>query len=115
MRTSNFSFDVPAELIAQQPSPERGDSRMMVVRREGGRIDHSFVRRFADYLKPDSVVVFNNSEVYKARIFGTARDTGGRTEFLLISRKGPDAWLALCSKSKKQRAGKVFLFPGRYS
>ena len=112
MKTNSFSFDVPTELIAQHPSPERGDSRMMVLHRPDGGTEHSSVRRFPAYLNPGSVVVFNNSEVYKARVFGTARETGGKTEFLLLSRKSPDTWRALTSKARKQKKGKVFSFPG---
>lgn len=113
MKTKHFSFDLPEELIAQEPPAERGTSRLMVLDRQTKTIEHHRMSDFPDLVPPEALMIFNDSRVRKARLFGSAVDTGGRVEFFLLnylSQRG--LWSCLVSKTKKQRPGKVFSFPG---
>jgi S-adenosylmethionine:tRNA ribosyltransferase-isomerase len=111
VRTDDFSFSLPEELIAQRPSEGRGESRLMVMDRHSGRREHSKALSLADYLEPGTLMVFNDSRVRKARIYGEALDTGARTEFLLLKRGEGGAWEAVASKLKRQRPGRRYAFP----
>lgn len=110
MKTSDFYFDLPEELIAQRPTSSRGESRLLVLDRASGRWTHRMFRDLPECLPPDSVLVFNNSRVRKARVFGTS-ENGGKVEFLLIRPQTPTQWEVLCRKAQKQRTGKTFIFP----
>lgn len=111
MKTRDFFFDLPPELIAQHPPETRGESRMMTVDRRSGRIGHGMVRDLPDLLPPGTLAVFNDSRVRKARLFGRAGDTGGRAEFLLL--KSPDGlvWRVMSNRRRRLVPGRVFLFP----
>ena len=111
MKTKNFSFDLPAHLIAQRPPERRGASRLMVIHRAAGVVEHTMVSDLPRLLEPGSVVVFNNSRVRKARLFGSRRSTGGRGEFLLIDRVELDTWRCLAKNAARRRNGDVFEFP----
>jgi S-adenosylmethionine:tRNA ribosyltransferase-isomerase len=111
LKTSDFYFDLPQELIAQYPSEKRGSSRLLVFKRNTGEIIHSFIKDFTDFTDSNSIIVFNNTRVRKARLYGSSL-SGGNTEFLLLNQLSSAAWSALCSKSKKQIPGKKYLFPG---
>ena len=111
MKTKNFSFDLPARLIAQHPPERRGASRLMVIHRATGVFEHTMVSDLPRLLEPGSVVVFNNSRVRKARLFGSRRSTGGRGEFLLIDRVELDTWRCLAKNAARRRNGDVFEFP----
>lgn len=111
MKTDDFSFELPEELVAQFPPERRGESRLLVLDRASGRLEHAFVRDMAGYVEPGTLMVFNDSRVRKARIYGEALDTGARVEFLLLRRRGPDAWEASCTKMKRQRPGRRYRFP----
>ncbi|MCP5514321.1 MAG: tRNA preQ1(34) S-adenosylmethionine ribosyltransferase-isomerase QueA [Spirochaetales bacterium] len=110
MKTSDFYFDLPPELIAQYPTEKRGDSRLLVYKRNSSEIIHSNVKDFPDYLDKNSCIVFNNTRVRKARLFGIS-DNGGKTEFLLLLKISDSTWSTICSKTKKQKIGKTFTFP----
>ncbi len=110
MKTSDFYFDLPEELIAQFPAEKRGESRMLVFDRKSSGITHSSIRCFPDFIDSNSVIVFNNTRVRKARLFGFS-ETGGKTEFLLLRQITSGKWLAICSKAKKQIPGKMYSFP----
>ena len=111
MRTDDFSFELPEELIAQYPPERRGESRLMILDRARGERSHSTVGRLVDCLEPGTLMVFNDSRVRKARIYGQARDTGNRTEFLLLRRREEDVWEAVASRLKRQRPGRRYSFP----
>ncbi len=111
MKTDDFSFELPEEQIAQFPTGNRGDSRLLVLDRASGRLTHSMVRDIASFVEAGSLMVFNDSRVRKARLFGTACDTGSGVEFLLLRRQGPDVWEAACTKAKRQRPGRLYSFP----
>jgi S-adenosylmethionine:tRNA ribosyltransferase-isomerase len=110
MKTSNFSFDLPEELIAQYPSQRRGESRLMVVDRSAGSVSHHMLRELPDLLTRDTLMVFNNTRVRRARLFGTT-EHGGEVEFLLIERLDETTWKTLTSKTKRQKPGRRYRFP----
>lgn len=111
MKTSDFSFDLPEELIAQNPPEERGASRLLVLDRADGTIHHSHITELTKWIDEDTLMILNDSRVRKARIYA-ASDTGGRVEFLLLENRGDGLWLAMVTKAKKQRVGKEYTFDG---
>ncbi len=105
MKTSDFDYSFPTELIAQNPVEPRDHSRLMVLNRSDGSIEH---RRFFDivsYLRDGDVLVFNDSRVIPARLIGRKVDTGGRVEILLLRRLDTDVWEALAKPGKRLRTG----------
>jgi S-adenosylmethionine:tRNA ribosyltransferase-isomerase len=105
MRTADFNYVLPAELIAQCPAPNRDQSRLMVFERPTGRIAH---RRFADlreYLRPGDVLVLNDSRVIPARLRGRNARNGGNFEMLLLEEKGPNTWWAMIRPGKRAQPG----------
>ncbi|MBN1382872.1 MAG: tRNA preQ1(34) S-adenosylmethionine ribosyltransferase-isomerase QueA [Deltaproteobacteria bacterium] len=115
MKLEEFNYHLPAELIAQEPSPERDDSRMLVVDRMSGAIEESVFHRFPRYLKPGDVVVVNDSKVIPARLTGR-KATGGVIEVLLLSARSTDdvsqTWEVLLRPAKRIRQGDVINFHG---
>ncbi|MDC7123920.1 MAG: tRNA preQ1(34) S-adenosylmethionine ribosyltransferase-isomerase QueA [Spirochaetales bacterium] len=111
MKTSHFSFDLPQELIAQYPADKRDESRLMLLNRKNGTVEHYSIKDLPNLLPKKSLIVFNNSRVRKARIYGES-ETGGKVEFLLLKSLSEErtTWLSMVSKSKKQKIGKVFSF-----
>lgn len=110
LNTSDFYFELPKEQIAQDPLPDRSASRLMVLHRDSGIIEH---RKFTDliqYLKPGDCLVRNNTKVIPARLFGTKEDTGAVIEFLLLNRRTEDVWETLVKPGKKARAGARVIF-----
>ena len=110
MKASDFYFNLPEELIAQYPADKRGESRLIIYNRESGEIKHSMVSGITDYIDSNCFMVFNNTRVRKARIFGTS-DFGGKIEFLLLRQISNLEWEIICSKSKRQKLGKSYTFP----
>ena len=108
MKTKSFSFDLPPELIAQYPSQTRGASRLLILEKATGKIDHSMVNRIHEHIDPGTVMVFNDSRVRKARLFARS-EHGGTVELLLVRRTGEAEWIAITSKAKRQRVGKMLL------
>ncbi len=111
MRTDDFSFDLPEELVAQVPPERRGESRLMVLDRATGALEHRALRDIVGLVEPGALMVFNDSRVRKARIFGEAEDTGARVEFLLLRSLGGGLWEAAASKLRRQRRGRRYSFP----
>ena len=111
MKTSDFSFDLPQELIAQYPPEVRGTSRMMVLDRAGGTFQDRHIKDIVDYFGPDDVMVVNNTKVRKARLYGNSA-TGAKVEFFLLDPAGDRRWSVICKKSRKQTVGKTYVFPG---
>lgn len=115
MKTKDFSFELPDELIAQHPADRRDDARLLVVDRTSGSITHSRVRDLVSHLPTQSVLVLNDSKVRKARLYGRPIDgeSAGSVEFLLFS---PDdgfcRWHAVVRRAKRQRVGRRYRFPG---
>jgi S-adenosylmethionine:tRNA ribosyltransferase-isomerase len=112
MKTSDFSFSLPSSLIAQYPAEKREASRLLLLDRKTGNIAHSCIDRIKECFEPGSVLIFNNSRVRKARLYGTRVDTGGLVEFLLLKSLSGQKWDAMVNKSKKHRVGNIYSFPG---
>lgn len=109
MKISEFTFDLPQELIAQTPAEKRGKDRLLVIDRKTGVYNDMMMYDFPSLVEEGSIVIVNDTRVRKARVFGIS-ETGGKVEFLFTGAVGPDRWQAMVSKSKKQRPGKGYRF-----
>jgi S-adenosylmethionine:tRNA ribosyltransferase-isomerase len=107
-----FDFDLPPELIAQEPAPERSGSRLLYVPRDGGALTHTFINALPDLLGEDDFLVVNNTRVFPARLIGRRLPTGGAVECLLLTRLDGDRWEALMHPGQKLRAGAEVVFEG---
>lgn len=110
MKTSDFYFDLPEELIAQVPIKDRSSSKLMVLDKESGKIEHHVFKDVIDYLNPGDCLVLNNTRVIPARLIGEKVDTGGKIEFLLLKRTEEDTWQALVKPGKRAKIGTKFSF-----
>ena len=110
MKTSDFYFDLPEELIAQTPLEDRSNSRLMVLDRKMGDVEHKIFKDVIDYLNPGDCLVLNNTRVIPARLIGEKVDTGGKIEFLLLKRTEKDVWQALVKPGKRAKIGTKFSF-----
>ena len=100
MKTSDFDYNLPQDLIAQSPAEPRDHSRLLVLDRNTGEIEH---RRFYDivgYLNQGDVLVFNDSRVIPARMYGSLVDTGSKIELLLLTQNSPTGWKALVNRGE---------------
>lgn len=109
MKKSDFYFDLPDHLIAQTPLEDRTGSRLMVIDRDSGDIEHHKFRDVLDYLNEGDCLVINNTRVLPARIFGT-KDTGARVEFLLLKRLSDNRWETLVKPGRKAKMDAEFTF-----
>lgn len=110
MKTSDFYYDLPRELIAQDPLEDRSASRLMVLHRRSGLWEHRHFTDIVDYLQPGDCLVRNNTKVIPARLFGVREDTGAAIELLLLKRREKDVWETLVKPGKKARAGASIQF-----
>ena len=110
MKTSDFNFDLPQELIAQDPLEDRSSSRLMVLNKESGEITHRIFHDITEYLQPGDCLVVNDTKVIPARLIGTKEDTGAHIEILLLKRKENDVWETLVKPGKKCRPGARVVF-----
>lgn len=110
MKTSDFYFDLPEELIAQVPIKDRSSSKLMVLDKETGEIEHKIFKDVINYLNPGDCLVLNNTRVIPARLIGEKLDTGGKIEFLLLKRTEEDTWQALVKPGKRAKIGTKFSF-----
>lgn len=110
MKTSDFYYDLPKELIAQTPLEPRDSSRLLVLGRKSGNIEHRHFYDIIDYLNPGDLLVCNDSRVLPARIYGIKDETGARVEFLLLKQISGKRWETLCKPGKKAREGAKFSF-----
>jgi S-adenosylmethionine:tRNA ribosyltransferase-isomerase len=111
MRTADFDFNLPPELIAQHPAPKRDESRLLVLDRNENHVEH---RRFPDLLEflcRGDVLVLNNSRVIPARLRGVNAKTGGKFEVLLLEENAPNDWWTMMRPGKKARIGAQIIFP----
>ena len=109
MKTSDFYFHLPEEQIAQVPLENRTTSRLMVLNKETGEIEHKHFYDIKGYLKPGDCLVLNDTRVIPARLFG-ARPSGGKVEFLLLTRKEEKRWEVLVKPGKKAKIGDEIIF-----
>jgi len=107
VKTSDFDYQLPKGLIAQTPVEPRDASRLMVLDRMTGAIEHRTFRDIVDYLRPGDVLVCNQSRVIPARLFGRKVPTGGKVELLLLTKRGDDAWEALVKPGRRVKVGTV--------
>lgn len=110
MNVKDFYFDLPQELIAQDPLEDRSSSRLLVMDKNTGQIAHRTFRDIMDYLKPGDCLVINDTRVIPARLFGAREDTGARIEVLLLKRKEEYIWETLVKPGKKCRPGAKLVF-----
>lgn len=110
LKTSDFSYDLPEELIAQEPSKQRDMARLMVCDRKSGSISHKIFHDVIDYLNPGDVLVVNDSKVIPARIIGKKADTGIDMEILLLRQKELDLWEVLVRPGRRAKIGTRILF-----
>lgn len=112
MKTSDFYYDLPERLIAQDPLLKRSDSRLMLLDKNTGEIEHSVFNKLPEYLKPGDCLVINNTKVIPARLIGKKEGTGGAVEILLLKRISDDVWETLVKPGKKLRTGARVSFGG---
>ena len=109
MKTSNFDFELPENLIAQSPLNDRSSSRMMVLHKESGTIEHKIFSDIVDYFDDRTVLVRNNSRVIPARLFGTKKDTNAFVEILLL-KQNEDVWQCLVGNARVVKVGTIITF-----
>ena len=110
MKLRDFYYDLPEELIAQEPIADRDMSRLLVLDKNNGEIKHHRFRDILEYLHEGDCLVLNNTRVIPARLFGTKKDSRGSIEFLLLNRKDKDLWEVMVRPGKRAKTGAVFLF-----
>ncbi len=110
MQLSDFYYDLPQELIAQDPLEDRSSSRLMVLDRQTGDVEHRHFTDILEYLHPGDCLVINNTKVIPARLFGVKEDTQAKIEVLLLKRKENDIWETLVKPGKKAKPGTKLVF-----
>lgn len=110
MKVSDFDFYLPEELIAQHPLEKRDTSRLMVLDKKTGKIEHKIFKDILDYLNEGDTLILNNTRVMPARLIGSKEGTGGKIEFLLLKRIEGDKWECLAKPGKSARPGRRFEF-----
>ena len=110
MKTSDFYFDLPQELIAQDPLEDRSSSRLLVMDKETGEIEHHIFREITNYLHPGDCLVINDTKVIPARLYGSKIGTDAKIEVLLLKRKENDVWETLVKPGKKAKPGTKISF-----
>jgi len=110
MKTKNFYYDLPKELIAQDPIKQRDHSRLLILDKETGEITHKHFYDIISQLMPNDCLILNDSKVLPARIYGTRIDTESKVEFLLLNRKSDKVWECLAGPGKKAKVGAKFTF-----
>ena len=112
MKTSDFYFDLPQELIAQDPLEDRSSSRLLVMDKATGEIEHHIFREITNYLHPGDCLVINDTKVIPARLYGSKIGTDAKIEVLLLKRKENDVWETLVKPGKKAKPGTKISFGG---
>ena len=107
MKRQDFYYELPEELIAQDPLEDRSSSRLLVLNKETGEMEHRVFRDIVEYLHPGDCLVINDTKVIPARLLGVKEDTGAHVEVLLLKRRESDCWETLVKPGKKCRPGAV--------
>ena len=110
MDVKDFNFDLPQELIAQDPLEDRSSSRLLVLDKKTGKTQHRIFKDIVEYLRPGDCLVINDTKVIPARLFGVKKDTGAKIEVLLLKRRENDIWETLVKPGKKAKPGTVIDF-----
>ncbi len=107
MKTNDFYYDLPKELIAQHPAEPRDSCRLLTLNRQTGQLEHTVFSRLPELLCPGDLLVVNNSKVIPARLIGVKQPTGAVCEILLLKQRGNDSWECLAKPGKRMKAGTV--------
>lgn len=107
---SDYYYDLPQELIAQDPLRDRSSSRLMVLDKSTGAVEHRVFKDIKEYLKPGDCLVLNDTKVIPARLMGTRKDTGAVIEVLLLKRRSDNTWETLVKPGKKAKVGQIIEF-----
>lgn len=110
MNTEEFDYYLPEELIAQTPLKDRSASRLMVLDRKTGQIEHRIFKDIVNYLDENDVLVLNDTKVIPARLFGVKEDTKAHIELLMLKEMGDDVWQTLCKPARRVRVGTIVSF-----
>lgn len=110
MEVRDFYFDLPEELIAQHPLEKRDESKLMVLDKVTGSIEHKVFKNIVEYLEEGDCLVLNDTRVLPARLIGSKENSGGKMEFLLLKRKDKDTWETLVKPGKRAQVGSRFVF-----
>jgi len=110
MELKDFYYDLPQELIAQDPLADRSSSKLLKLNRITGEYEHRIFKDVKEYLREGDCLVINDTKVIPARLFGVKEDTGARIEVLLLKRTGEKSWETLVKPGKKARPGTVLDF-----
>ncbi|WHE08285.1 tRNA preQ1(34) S-adenosylmethionine ribosyltransferase-isomerase QueA [Thermoanaerobacterium thermosaccharolyticum] len=110
MNLHEFYYDLPEELIAQEPLKNRDQSRLMILNRLTGEIKHDIFKNIISYLNPNDVLVLNDTKVIPARLIGVREDTDGKIEFVLLKRLSSDEWEILVKPGRRAKIGSKFIF-----
>ena len=105
MKTSDFNYNLPEELIAQTPVYPRDSSRLLVYHRDSGKVEHKVFHDIVDYLNPGDVLVINQTRVIPARLLGVKEETGVPVEILLLRRIDKDTWDTLVRPGRRLKKG----------
>jgi S-adenosylmethionine:tRNA ribosyltransferase-isomerase len=112
MNVSDFGFDLPAELIAQAPAADRGASKLLILHRSTGQVEHTHVSRLAEYFRAGDLLVVNDTKVFPARLLGARVPSGGAVECLLLAHLDDQKWDALVHPGQKLQPGSEMVFRG---
>lgn len=110
LKTSDFYYDLPEELIAQKPLEDRASSRLMKLSKTDGTIEHTNFGSIIEYINPGDCLVLNDTRVIPARLYGVKEGSGGKIEFLLLTHKEQDIWEVILKPGKKAKPGARFVF-----
>jgi S-adenosylmethionine:tRNA ribosyltransferase-isomerase len=110
MNLKDFYYDLPEELIAQEPLSQRDTSKLLVLNKETGSIEHKIFRDITDYLNEGDCLVLNDTRVIPARLFGIKKETNSKIEFMLLNRKAVDTWEVMLRPGKRAKVGTHFIF-----
>ena len=110
MKTSDFYFDLPQELIAQEPLEKRDESRLMVLDKVSGEIEHKHFYDIVDMIDPGDTLILNDTKVLPARLYGVKEGTGGAIEFLLLNKHSLDTWEVILKPGRRAKPGARFIF-----
>ena len=113
MKTSDFNYNLPEELIAQVPLKDRSSSRLLILDKHTGSIEHRTFKNIIEYLNPGDTLVLNNTKVMPARIYGTREGCTGKIEVLLLKNTEGDVWECLVGPAKKAKIGTILVFGDR--
>ena len=112
MKTSDFYYDLPEELIAQEPLERRDGSRLMVLDKKSGAVEHRHFYDITDMLEEGDALILNDTRVLPARLYGVKEDTGGAIEFLLLNKHSLDTWEVILRPGRRAKPGARFVFGG---